>query len=49
MTEGPALTGTPTPARRLLQYRNVPKRGEVQAVTDLIARRAPWLRVRYAF
>ncbi|GAA2880551.1 spore photoproduct lyase family protein [Pseudonocardia halophobica] len=32
-----------------VRYRNVPKREGVQAVTDLIARHAPWLRVRYAF
>ncbi|MCE0763848.1 hypothetical protein LWC35_13145 [Pseudonocardia kujensis] len=34
---------------RNVRYRNVPKREGVQAVTDLVARRAPWLRVRYAF
>jgi spore photoproduct lyase family protein len=32
-----------------VRYRNDVKREGVQAVTDLIAARAPWLRVRYAF
>jgi spore photoproduct lyase family protein len=32
-----------------VRYRNTVKREGVQAVTDLIAAHAPWLRVRYAF
>jgi spore photoproduct lyase family protein len=32
-----------------VRYRNDVKRAGVQAVTDLIAASAPWLRVRYAF
>jgi hypothetical protein len=32
-----------------VRYRNDVKRAGVQAVTDLIAANAPWLRVRYAF
>jgi hypothetical protein len=32
-----------------VRYRNTVKREGVQAVTDLIAAHAPWLRVRYSF
>ena len=32
-----------------VRYRNGLKGASVQALTDLIAERTPWLRVRYAF